>query len=259
MVPHAGWVYSGKIAADTLRRVEIPQTVIVLSPKHTAQGVDWAIAPHARRAFPGGGVHSDPDLVAELLQAIPGLQADAAAHAQEHGIEVELPIIARLAPEAKVVGIALGGGSLERCHQFADGLAKVLKERPGRTLLVISSDMNHFASDAENRRLDALALDCLDRLDTQALYTTCKEKNISMCGLVPAVIVLETLKRLGQLGQAERVGGSDETALFDHLDEDQGVVEIVSHWVASAGQEGLDRLRDDYSPKSGLIKCCFEA
>ncbi|SON79531.1 hypothetical protein XAP412_250096 [Xanthomonas phaseoli pv. phaseoli] len=47
--------------------------------------------------------------------------------------------------------------------------------------------------------------------------------------------------------------------MFDHLDEDQGVVEIVSHGMPSGGQEGLDRLRDDYSPKSGLIKCCFEA
>jgi AmmeMemoRadiSam system protein B len=206
MVPHAGWMYSGKIAADTLRRVEIPDTVIVLSPKHTPQGVDWAIAPHRRWAFPGGDVCSDPDLVAELLKAIPGLQADAAAHAQEHGIEVELPLIARLAPEAKVVGIALGSGNLARCRQFAEGLANVLRNRPGRALLVISSDMNHFASDVENRRLDALALDCLDRLDPEALYHTCKRKNISMCGLVPAVIVLQTLKCLGKLSQAERVG-----------------------------------------------------
>lgn len=63
----------------------------------------------------------------------------------------------------------------------------------------------------------------------------------------------------GGLGQAKRVGCRDEAALFDHLDEDQGVVEIVSHGTAFRGQEGLDRLRDDYSPKSGLIKCWFEA
>jgi AmmeMemoRadiSam system radical SAM enzyme/AmmeMemoRadiSam system protein B/AmmeMemoRadiSam system protein A len=208
MVPHAGWMYSGQIAAQTLRRVEIPDTVIILSPKHTPRGVDWAVAPHRRWAFPGGDIASDPDLIAELVQAIPGLQPDAAAHAQEHGIEVELPILARLAPDAKVVGIALGSGSFARCQQFAQGLAKVLQSRKGRTLLVISSDMNHFASDAENRRLDALALDCLDRLDAEALYNTCQEKNISMCGLVPAVIVLETLKRLGELSQAERVAYS---------------------------------------------------
>jgi AmmeMemoRadiSam system protein B len=205
MVPHAGWMYSGQIAAQTLRRVEIPDTVIILSPKHTPRGVDWAVAPHRRWAFPGGDIASDPDLIAELVQAIPGLQPDAAAHAQEHGIEVELPILARLAPDAKVVGIALGSGSFARCQQFAQGLAKVLQSRKGRTLLVISSDMNHFASDAENRRLDALALDCLNRLDSESLYNTCQEKNISMCGLVPAVIVLETLKRLGKLSQAERV------------------------------------------------------
>ena len=61
-----------------------------------------------------------------MCEAIPGLQMDAAAHAQEHGIEVELPFLARLAPESKVVGIAIGGGDLARCREFADGLAKVL-------------------------------------------------------------------------------------------------------------------------------------
>ncbi|HMC10705.1 MAG TPA: AmmeMemoRadiSam system protein A, partial [Pirellulaceae bacterium] len=52
MVPHAGLIYSGRIAADVLRRVEIPQTVIVIGPKHTSLGVDWAIAPHETWEIP---------------------------------------------------------------------------------------------------------------------------------------------------------------------------------------------------------------
>ena len=60
---------------------------------------------------------------------------DAAAHAQEHGIEVELPFIARLAPQAKVVGIAIGGGDLARCREFADGLAKVIARDAGAAAL----------------------------------------------------------------------------------------------------------------------------
>src|SRR5207302_5376253 len=79
LVPHAGLKYSGRIAADVLKRIRIPRTVIVLGPKHTGLGVDWAVAPHQTWALPGGGVESDFMLTRQLCQAIPGLEMDAAA------------------------------------------------------------------------------------------------------------------------------------------------------------------------------------
>ncbi len=206
MVPHAGLIYSGRIAADVLKRLQIPRTVIILGPKHTTLGVDWAVAPHQWWALPGGRVESDLRLAEQLADAIPGLELDAAAHQREHGIEVELPFLARLAPETRVVGIAIGAGDLESCRQFARGLADVIKECAEPPLLLISSDMNHYATDAENRRLDAIALESLGRLDPAALYETVTEQNITMCGLLPAVIVLETLRLQGRLHKAERVG-----------------------------------------------------
>ncbi|MBI2808531.1 MAG: AmmeMemoRadiSam system radical SAM enzyme [Planctomycetes bacterium] len=206
MLPHAGLAYSGRIAADVLRRLRIPRTVIILGPKHTALGVDWAVAPHETWAFPGGQLSSDFILARRLCHEIPGLEMDAAAHQREHAIEVELPLLARLAPQCRVVGIAVGAGDLASCRRFAQGLAEVLKGRDDSPLLLISSDMNHFADDAENRRLDAIALDALERLDPAHLYQTVTENNISMCGLLPAVIVLETLIRLGRLRISERCG-----------------------------------------------------
>jgi AmmeMemoRadiSam system protein B len=66
--------------------------------------------------------------------------------------------------------------------------------------------MNHFATDEENRRLDEMALSALDGLDPEEVYETVTGNGISMCGLLPAVIVLETLRLLGNLRKAERVG-----------------------------------------------------
>lgn len=206
MVPHAGLVYSGKIAADVLKRINIPTRVIVLGPKHTASGVEWAVAPQATWSIPGATMAADRELAAQLCQQIPGLQLDAAAHAQEHAIEVELPFFARLAPQAKITGIALGQANLAQCLRIAAGLANVIKTLPEPPLLVVSSDMNHFASDAENRRLDEIALAALETLDPQALFNTVRDQEISMCGLVPAVIVMETLRLLGQLRRVERTG-----------------------------------------------------
>ena len=206
MVPHAGWQFSGKLAADVLKRIPLPKQIIIIGPKHTQHGTEWAVAPHHQWQLPGQNVSSDYELAEKLATAIDGLEMDAAAHHAEHGIEVELPIIARLSPESKVVGIAVTGGNLDRCEQFAEGLASVIRELDEPPLLVISSDMNHYASDDENRRLDQLALDALDRLDEAALFQTCRENQISMCGMIPAVIVLKTLKKLGGVHQSRRVG-----------------------------------------------------
>jgi AmmeMemoRadiSam system protein B len=206
MVPHAGLRFSGPVAAAVLRRLAIPRTVIVLGPKHTPLGMEWAVAPHQRWSFPGGSMASDPELARALAAAIPGLALDAAAHQREHAIEVELPFLARLAPQARVVGIAVGEGDLASCRRFAEGLAAVLRRREDRPLLLVSSDMNHFATDVETRRLDGLALEALEGLDPQEVYRTVRRNHISMCGVLPAVIVLETLRRLGGLSRAERVG-----------------------------------------------------
>jgi AmmeMemoRadiSam system protein B len=206
MVPHAGLIYSGRLAAQVLKRLKIPRTVIILGPKHTALGMEWAVAPQQTWMFPGGSLEADFLLARQLCAAIPGLEMDAAAHQREHAIEVELPLLARLAPQARVVGIAIGSGDLASCQRFAEGLASVLMERADRPLLIISSDMNHYATDAENRRLDALALAALERLDPADVYETVTQNHISMCGLLPAVIVLQTLHLLGGPHKAERVG-----------------------------------------------------
>jgi AmmeMemoRadiSam system protein B len=95
-----------------------------------------------------------------------------------------------LAPIAKVVGITIGAGDLATCRRFAEGLARVIRALPQPPLLVISSDMNHFATDAENRRLDEMALAAMERLDPELLLTTCERNHISMCGVLPAAIVM---------------------------------------------------------------------
>ena len=101
--------------------------------------------------------------------------------------------------------IVLAASSLDRCLQFASGLAGVLRQQVHKPLLIISSDLNHYGRDTENRRLDALALAALERLDPAEVYATISQRKISMCGLLPAVIVLETLRQLGRLRKAQRV------------------------------------------------------
>lgn len=215
MVPHAGLKFSGRIAANTLARIAFPETVIVIGPKHTRLGVPWAVTPQDSWNLPGGEMAGDVELATRLAQAIPGMELDEAAHREEHAIEVELPLIRRLAPRSRVVGIAIGQGDFDTCQHIAGHLATLLDELDDVPLLLISSDLNHFASDAENRRLDEIALAAMETREPETLLRTVRDNHISMCGVIPAVIVMETLKRRGGLTRTERTGyatSADTTA-----------------------------------------------
>lgn len=205
MVPHAGWMYSGRIAARVLARVEFPPTVIVLCPKHHSGGATCAVAPWGRWLFPGGDVEVDVDLSSQLAAEVPGFQLDEGPHREEHAIEVQLPLLARLAPHTRLVAVTLGRLDLEQVHIAAAALAEIVRDRLDSLLFVISSDMHHFASDQETRRLDALALQALEALDPDRLYATCYQQRISMCGVLPAAVVLSTLNTLHAVHRVERV------------------------------------------------------
>jgi AmmeMemoRadiSam system protein B len=206
LVPHAGWIYSGRLAAQVFSRVKFPKQVIVLAPRHRPEGIQWAVAPHRTWQLPGRSLDSDAELARILADSIPGLELDAAAHAGEHAIEVQLPLMARLAPESRVVGITIHSGELDDLQRFGQQMAGVLAGLSERPLLVISSDMNHFADDGETRRRDRLALDALASLDPSRLYRTVRDNRISMCGVLPAVVVLSALGRLNALNRCQEVG-----------------------------------------------------
>lgn len=209
MTPHAGLRYSGQIAMDTWSSVKLPKTLLIIGPKHTPLGSDWAISPSQAWELPDGERWDiDLELSKNLAANVEGFELDFAAHSREHGIEVQLPILEALTAigqRPKLVAIAMKSASLEEIMLAANQLADVLRDMPERPLLVISSDMNHFAAEAENRRLDRLALDALLTGDPKKLIDVCKANAISMCGLVPAAIVMQTLISLGESFSVEEI------------------------------------------------------
>jgi AmmeMemoRadiSam system protein B/AmmeMemoRadiSam system protein A len=206
MVPHAGWIYSGRLAAAVFSRIAIPAQAIILCPKHRPHGAQWAVAPHRRWLIPGGELASDPELAARLAAGVEGLELDAAAHREEHAIEVQLPLLAHVAPQVRVVGITVGDSPLPELLRFGVAMSVVLRDMPERPLLIVSSDMNHFADDQQTRRVDRLALEAIATLDPEVVYETVRSNRISMCGMAPCVVVMEALRWLGCLSRCESVG-----------------------------------------------------
>ncbi|MDZ4851163.1 MAG: AmmeMemoRadiSam system radical SAM enzyme [Pirellulaceae bacterium] len=206
MTPHAGLTYSGKIAAMVWREVDFPRRLLIIGPKHTPHGVAWAVSP-CRSWMLSDSVHfeNDLELVEKLVENVEDLQMDAAAHHREHGIEIQLPLLEHLCPTVKLAAIAMHGATWPTIQATAVQLASILADDPDPPLLVISSDMNHYAEDSENRRLDRLALDAIHAKDPKKLIEVCHQNQISMCGLIPAALVMQTLSELGVDYQVQEI------------------------------------------------------
>lgn len=194
MVPHAGYIYSGAVAGACFARVAIPETVLILSPKHTRWGESTAIWDRGTWLFPGFGMSVDEGLAQHLLTYLPDVTVDARAHAQEHGVEVLLPFLHARRTHARFVPIVFDYRSVEECRQFGDALAAALRAWPEPVLLVVSSDMNHFEDESTTLQKDQWALEYILNLDPEGLYRVCATRNISMCGVVPMTIALFALK-----------------------------------------------------------------
>jgi AmmeMemoRadiSam system protein B len=206
MVPHAGLRFSGSVAASVWGTIEFPRTILLIGPKHTPYGVDWAVSPHRHwHIGKQANLEADLDLSYRIAEQVHGMKLDAAAHRREHSIEIELPFIHHLAPASKIAAVVMQSADWEHIARAAKELAELLQSLEEMPLLVISSDMNHFADDAETRRRDALALAAFQSGDPKQLLLTCQQHQISMCGQIPAALVLQTLHELGRPFKIENI------------------------------------------------------
>lgn len=196
MVPHAGYMYSGQVAGSVFSRVEIPPTCIVLGPNHTGRGHPLAIMHEGEWQTPLGNVAIDSELAKELLAGFPALASDSAAHQSEHAIEVELPFLQVVRPDAKFVPIAVGTSRLMLLEQLGEAIANVIGDKKEPVLIVASSDMNHYEDDATTRVKDGKAIEKILALDPLGLHETVINESISMCGFGPTVAMLAAAKKL---------------------------------------------------------------
>ncbi len=197
IAPHAGYIYSGRVAGAVFSRIEIPPCCIVLCPNHTGFGRPLAIMKEGGWRTPLGDLPIASDLAGRLLQAFSGLVEDSAAHRSEHAIEVELPFLQVLRPDVRFVPIAVGTGQLILLEHMGEALATVIATYEQPVLIIASSDMNHYEDDSTTRMKDRKAIDQILALDPSGLYETIMTESISMCGFGPAVAMLTAAKRLG--------------------------------------------------------------
>lgn len=197
IAPHAGYTYSGHVAGAVFARVQVPARCIVLCPNHTGMGVPLAIMSAGFWDTPLGNIPLDSALAESLKNRFPALEEDEAAHRAEHSAEVELPFLLSRQPKLTFVPIALGTQNFDVLEQLGYAVADAVAALEEEVLIVASSDMNHYESDAITRVKDHRAIEKILALQAHGLYDVVTQQRISMCGLSPTVVMLTAARKLG--------------------------------------------------------------
>ncbi len=197
IVPHAGYIYSGKVAGAVFSRLQLPPRILLLSPNHTGLGARVAVFASEAWETPLGKVMVDQAFCRQLADRLAFAELDDSAHAQEHSLEVQLPFLQLLNPQAKIVPITLQHPSLREIQTLARVVAELIGEEKGQTLILASSDMNHYESAVVGKQKDEKAIAKVLALDPAGLLQTVAANQISMCGVIPSAAAIETATKLG--------------------------------------------------------------
>jgi len=223
--PHAGYIYSGELAGQTIGSTSIPNTVIILGPNHHGQGPPVAISTISW-AMPQGLVPIDKEITDLLLSTSSIIKADEKAHQFEHSLEVQIPFLQVMQPNLHIVPLAVSHISFALCEEVAAEIAGCIKKADRHILILASTDMSHYESRSTASAKDSLALEKVTSLDPEGLYNTVISKRISMCGFIPVTITLLAAKLLGAT-KAFLVNYTDSGATSGDTDQVVGYAGLI--------------------------------
>lgn len=199
IAPHAGYIYSGQIAAYAFKQVEGKnfQTVIVLAPSHHYGFPGISVWREGGYQTPLGVLNVDEDIARELIASDDLFVYDPAAFEREHALEVELPFIQEaISKDVKIVPVIMGQSDFSTCQKVADSLNKIIGDRDD-ILVVVSSDMSHFHHDNDARVMDGKTLKLVENLDAKRFWKQCAARDLEMCGFVPVTTAMLLAKMRG--------------------------------------------------------------
>ncbi len=197
IVPHAGLIYSGWVAACAyaLLRGHPFGTVVMVGPSHHHVVFGgFPIVAHGAFETPLGRVPIDAAVADALIKTSESFSHRPESHRHEHCLEVQLPFLQEVLGDFSIVPVLMTSQSFPRCQELAEGLAKVWNEK---TLLVASTDLSHYYPKDVAARLDGRAEQYIENMDAEGLGTALERGETEMCGGGPAVAVLLAARKAG--------------------------------------------------------------
>lgn len=197
VVPHAGLMYSGHVAASFYAIAELPKRFIILCPNHTGIGHFAAVNREGAWRTPLGDAAVDTPLADALMAKTKLLTEDSRAHAREHSLEVQLPFLQRLLGSFTFVPICLGAHRYDYAEEIGRAIASVVRDASEPVGILASSDLNHYEDQDTTLRKDELAIDQVLARNPRELWRVVGEFDVSMCGFIPATTMLVAANELG--------------------------------------------------------------
>jgi MEMO1 family protein len=200
--PHAGYVYSGPVAAHGFFRVaegKKPQIVVIIGPNHRGLGAHVAVGQLDKWDTPLGTVELDAEVAEAIVSGSESAKWDDMAHSMEHSIEVQVPFLQYICGSGfSIVPVAMMRQDLVVSEDLGRAVAAALKGK--EALVIASSDFSHYEPQMIASSRDRAALDAILKLDPAKLEAVVRSNQISMCGPGPVMAMLTACKELGARG-----------------------------------------------------------
>ena len=196
--PHAGYMYSGQVAAYTYKLIEGKafDSVVVVAPSHHALFKGASLYDRGGYRTPLGVVPVDMDLSKKMMEKRKEIQFLPDAHSKEHSLEVQVPFLQVVLKSFKLVPIVMEPyWSWETCQYLASAIAETVRGK--KVLLIASSDLSHFHSYDQAVKLDKIVLNHIERFDPEGLNRDLKNGRCEACGGGPIISIMLAAKALG--------------------------------------------------------------
>jgi len=197
--PHAGYVYSGPVAAHSYLHVSSlpdPELIVVVAPNHYGIGSGVSTFKEGSWQTPLGLLRVDSEAAKELVSLEDTVVFDPEAHRLEHSLEVQLPFLQRIYGDSvPLLPISLIFQDIDTARALSAALAKLLRGR--KAVLIASSDLTHYEPAEVARRKDMALLQNVLKNDLEGFYSTLDRLNVTSCGFGAIATVMETSRSLG--------------------------------------------------------------
>lgn len=202
VVPHAGYEYSGPVAAWVYSRME-KTNCIILGPNHSGMGSRFAIMRSGLWKTPLGEIVIKEDVAGKLIEKCKLLEYDVMGHEKEHSIEVQLPFLQyKFGSGFKFIPISIMNEFadetlLESCKLVGKVIAEVIKKDKGKWTILASSDFSHYIPQKMAKKTDKYVIKAILKLDEKDFFARINERNASVCGFGPIAVAMAAAKELG--------------------------------------------------------------
>ncbi|MCL4343360.1 MAG: AmmeMemoRadiSam system protein B [Nitrososphaerota archaeon] len=198
IVPHAGYEYSGPVAAHAYYEISAINdnlTFIILGPNHYGIGSPIAVPQSDEWETPIGTVEVDEILKRDIIKESNIIDVDDSAHWREHSIEVQVPFLQYVMKEFKILPISMSYMEMGAAVDVAETISRAIKGK--KIMIIASSDMTHYESQSSVREKDNEAINAITSLDVSGLYRAISHSNITMCGYGPAAVLMHLSGLMG--------------------------------------------------------------